>query len=77
MTMIDTHARDGITTASDRAAWHEVDEGFWVGNTDGRFLGTIERHGRDRYFARDAVRAYVGEYRTLAAARTAIVDHDL
>ena len=74
--MIDSRAHAGAATETTEAAWHEVETGFWVGNTDGRFLGTIELQGADRFFARDAVRAYVGEYRSLAAARRAIAGRD-
>ncbi|MBN9180923.1 MAG: hypothetical protein J0J00_10345 [Microbacterium sp.] len=71
MTMIDTRIV-GETPAD--AAWHEVEDGFWVGNTEGRFLGTIERHDPDRFFARDEMRSYVGEFRSLAEARRAIAE---
>ena len=73
MTMIDgiadlTGLRSGIAT------WLEVETDFWVGNADGVFFGTIERHAPSRYFARDAFRRYVGEYTTLESARTAIAE---
>jgi hypothetical protein len=72
MTMIDDVAdRTGLLTPT----WAEVDKGFWVGNTDGMFLGTIERRQPKRYLARDAVRRHVGEYPTLALAREAIIGH--
>ena len=54
--------------------WHEVDEGFWVGSTSGAFLGTIERQGATRFFARDARRRYTGEYPSLRLAQSAIAD---
>jgi hypothetical protein len=54
-------------------SWHEVDDGFWAGSSDGRFLGTVERHSAHRYFARDSARAYVGEFRSLDRAKGAIV----
>jgi hypothetical protein len=72
MTMIDGGCRTGAY--GDIATWHEVERGFWVGSTRGRFLGTIERHGSSRYFARDWARRYVGEYPALDLARTAIMD---
>lgn len=72
MTMIDNVAdRTGIRGGT--AAWHEVETGFWVGNADGAFLGTIERHDPSRYFARDATRRYVGEYPALPLAKEAVV----
>lgn len=78
MTMIDdvagrTGLLHGISQRSGTTTWAEVDTGFWVGNADGVFLGTIERHEPKRFFARDAVRRYVGEYPTLALAREAII----
>lgn len=72
MTMIDDVAdRTGLRGFT---TWAEVDTGFWVGSTDGVFLGTIEREAPDRYLARDAVSRDVGEYPDLAAARTAVVE---
>ncbi|MFE7844314.1 hypothetical protein ACFUTX_03860 [Microbacterium sp. NPDC057407] len=71
MTMIDEVA--GRTGIRERATWAEVDTDFWVGSAEGVFLGTIERHEPNRYFARDAVRHYVGEYPSLALAREAVV----
>ena len=71
MTMIDNVAgRTG--TRGGTATWHEVEAGFWVGNADGAFLGTIERHDPSRYFARDATRRYVGEYPALPLAQQAV-----
>lgn len=74
MTMMDA----GISFPADLAAkalWHQVEEGFWVGNADGVFLGTIEQHAEDRFFARNATRAYVGEYRTVDTAIDAVMAH--
>jgi hypothetical protein len=72
MTMIDDVAhRAGISEGD--TAWHEVEPNFWVGNADGAFLGTIERHEPSRYFARDAFRRYVGEYPALPLAQAAII----
>ncbi|WP_442574220.1 hypothetical protein ACSBPH_10115 [Microbacterium sp. F51-2R] len=73
MTLIDdgaAHLR--LEVGEVQASWHEVDEGFWVANTDGAFLGTIELIGSGRYFARDATRSYVGEYPTLDLAQAAV-----
>lgn len=72
MTMIDDVAgRTEIPGCT--PTWAEVDRGFWVGSADGAFLGTVERQEPKRFFARDATRRYVGEYPTLALARTAII----
>lgn len=56
------------------ATWHEVDSGFWVGNTGGAFLGSIERLARGRFLARDAVSQVVGEYAGLGYARRAVIE---
>lgn len=72
MTLIDDGAAQRLEVNEVQASWHEVDDGFWVANTDGAFLGTIELIGSGRFFARDATRSYVGEYPTLALAQTAV-----
>jgi hypothetical protein len=73
MTILETGIdRTAETTV---ANWHEVEEGFWVANADGMFVGTIECHKPDRFFARNATRAYVGEYATFEAAKTAVMAH--
>lgn len=51
--------------------WTQVESDFWVGQEHGSFLGSVERQS-GRYFARDAQRAYLGEYPSLAAATRAI-----
>lgn len=77
MTMIDaTHPIAeppiGATgTAATHATWREVEKGFWVGNGGGEFLGTIEAHGT-RFFARNRIMGYVGEYPTLESAKCAL-----
>ena len=73
MTMVDSGARLDAVGAD--ASWHMVEEGFWVGNVRGMFLGTIEHHDPNRFFAREATRAYVGEYRSLSAAKAAVMAH--
>jgi len=72
MTMVDSGTRQDAAIA-ESASWHLVDEGFWVGNAGGMFLGTIEQHGATRFFARNATRSYVGEYRSLGAASAAVM----
>lgn len=72
MTMIDDVAHRTGNHSGD-ATWVEVEPDFWVGNADGAFLGTIERHKPSRYFARNATRQYVGEYPALTLAQSAIV----
>ncbi|MDT3329879.1 MULTISPECIES: hypothetical protein [Microbacterium] len=53
------------------AAWHEVEAGFWVGNTDGRFLGTVEQSPAG-WITRDHAGGFVGKYPDAAEARAAI-----
>ena len=65
------HTRPDSDAAQSDSAWHEVEPGFWVGNDRGGFLGTVEVEGA-RYFARDSSRRYLGEYRSLAEACTAV-----
>ncbi|MFC8681573.1 hypothetical protein ACFT30_08625 [Microbacterium ureisolvens] len=73
MTMIEGVAER--TRASETLAiWHEVDSGFWVGSTDGAFLGSIERLARGRFLARDALNRIVGEYAGLGYARRAVAE---
>jgi hypothetical protein len=54
--------------------WREVEPGFWVASAEGMFLGTIERQDDDRFFARNATRIYVGEWRSLELAQHAVID---
>lgn len=75
MTMIDTTPKSVPLNDQLLPGWHEVDDGFWVASENGRFLGTVERQAADRYFARDSVRAYVGEFRTLSVACAAVRGH--
>lgn len=72
MTMLgsDPVLRDDAPTAGS-AIWTEVEKGFWVGNTPGRFLGTVER-GPEGFIARDDSGVGVGSYSSLAEARAAV-----
>ena len=73
MTMVDGGAR-ADAVAMDEASWHMVEDGFWVGNARGMFLGTIERRARGRFLARNATSSCIGEHRSLAAAEAAVVE---
>lgn len=53
--------------------WREVDQGFWVASAEGMFLGTIEQHGENRFFARNSTRIYVGEWPSLDLAQSAVL----
>ncbi|MFT4212926.1 MAG: hypothetical protein QM626_13765 [Microbacterium sp.] len=76
MAIIENHpvltSADGSPSTAGRL-WTQVESDFWVGQEDGSFLGSVERQS-SRYFARNAQRAYVGEYSTLASAIRAIGD---
>jgi len=73
MTTIEDTVR-GSNLGVDYAAslWHEVEQGFWVANSGGVFLGTIERQQDGRYFARSAISELVGKFPTLALAQMAM-----
>jgi hypothetical protein len=76
MTTIEDSVRSsnlGVDCAA--SLWHEVEQGFWVANAGGVFLGTIERQQDGRYFARGATYAGVGKFPTLAIAQTAMAGH--
>jgi hypothetical protein len=74
MTMIESGTRSGRVGAGDDVrSWHEVEPGYWVGNTDGAFLGTIEETPAGRFAARNAISSHLGEYSTLSQARWAIM----
>ncbi|MWB98532.1 hypothetical protein [Agromyces seonyuensis] len=61
-------------TAIELGTWSEVDEGFWAGNAQGVFLGTIERTGAETFLAQDHVGGRLGEFSSSSAARAAITD---
>lgn len=67
----DTSAARAAHTDDGTASWHEVEPGFWVGNTPGRFLGTVE-FDRTGYIARDHAGVRVGRYSDAVEARTAL-----
>jgi hypothetical protein len=54
--------------------WTNADRGRWVADDDGAFAGTIDQHG-DHFFVRNGFAEYVGDYRTLAQAKTALTEH--
>jgi len=54
------------------AAWFQVEPGFWVANTDGRYLGAVERLRSGGFSARDETGCEVGWFATLAEARAAV-----
>ena len=72
MTMVQ-RAAERVHEGRPTAAWHEVDSGFWVGNTSAGFLGSVERLGRGRYLARDELSRTLGEFIGLSHARDAVV----
>ncbi|MDJ1114579.1 hypothetical protein QNI14_08945 [Microbacterium sp. LX3-4] len=64
------HAEDRI------ALWHEVEPGFWVGNTPGRFLGSVE-FDHTGYIARDQAGVRVGKYSDAIEARIAVSERHI
>lgn len=54
--------------------WAAADDGFWVADNRGAFGGTIDQHGR-HFFVRNAFGEYLGDYRTLPAAKAALDHH--
>lgn len=73
MTMLESQSL--VRAGGDAATWHEVEKGFWVGNTPGRFLGTVEA-GTAGYIARDHAGVRVGKYSDAAEARAALSERD-
>lgn len=69
MELLDSY--DPVSVREELAAWHEVEAGFWVGNTHGRFLGTVEQSPTG-WITRDHAGAVVGKYPDAATARAAI-----
>jgi len=70
MTMLDSGNR--LLAGGESPTWHEVEKGFWVGNTREAFVGTVERTASDRFIARDETGSPVGEYPDVVSARTAL-----
>ena len=69
MTVLDSY--DSVNVSEELATWHEVEAGFWVGNTHGRFLGTVEERPTG-WIARDHTGTAVGTYPDPVEARAAI-----
>lgn len=60
-----------VTDSSAVLRWAAVDEGIWVADNCGAFAGTVEQHGR-HFFVHNGFGEYLGGYRALAAAQTAL-----
>ncbi|MFF2631833.1 hypothetical protein ACFVR6_02995 [Microbacterium sp. NPDC058021] len=71
--MIDTAPSTEVRSA---AAWFEVEQGFWVANTGGQYLGAVERERWGGFCALDETGARIGWFPSLAAARDAVVSED-
>ena len=72
MTTVEHPVRGGPDVRDAVSLWHEVDDGFWVANSRGVFLGTIERTQDERYGARGATYTEVGRFPALADAQAAV-----
>ncbi len=69
MEVLDSYG--SVDVSDSVATWHEVEAGFWVGNTHGAFLGTVEQNPAG-WIARDHTGGFVGKYPDAAEARAAI-----
>ena len=56
-----------------RTIWSEVDDGFFVANRDGEFVGSVDRTGVGRFAASDGRSACIGLYDTLIEAQRAVL----
>lgn len=63
-----------VTDSSAVLRWAAADTGFWVADHGGAFAGTIDQHGQ-HFFVRNGFGEYLGDYRTLPAAQTALDRH--
>ncbi|WP_460772608.1 hypothetical protein [Microbacterium sp. GXF7504] len=54
--------------------WAQVDRGFFVASTEGRFIGSVDRTSRGRYLARDGQAAKIGVFATMVEAQQAVID---
>jgi len=54
--------------------WVEVDRGFHVGSTGGRFLGSVDRTSHGRFLARDGQAAKIGVFARFADAQRAVLE---
>ena len=63
------------TSTAPTLDWREVDTGFWVASSGGNFCGTVERTGRRRYDARDAMGVALGDFTDAASAQLAVEEH--
>lgn len=71
MTIIATESARASTVESS-VTWSEVEEGFWVGNDSGEFLGTIESRGGG-FSAYDSTRHHLGEFAGIERAQAEII----
>lgn len=63
-----------LHAARSTVTWVSADRGLWVADHDGAFAGTIDQHG-DHFFVRNGFAEYLGDYRTLSQAKTALGEH--
>jgi hypothetical protein len=64
-------ASPALATTPRVLGWAAADDEFWVADDHGAFAGTIDRQNR-HFFVRNGFGEYLGDYRTLAAAQTAL-----
>ncbi|PZE66516.1 MULTISPECIES: hypothetical protein [unclassified Curtobacterium] len=73
MTVLLDRPATAVTTQPE-LRWAAADDGFWVADDAGAFAGTVDQHGR-HFFVRNGFGEYLGDYRTLRAAQTALAEH--
>lgn len=68
------HVSPALSAVSSVLGWAAADDGFWVADDRGAFAGTIDQHS-SHFFVRNGFGEYIGDYRTLTAAQTALDRH--
>lgn len=54
--------------------WTAPDEGLWTADHAGVFAGTVDQNGT-HFYVRNGFSEYLGDYRTLPAAQTALAQY--
>lgn len=67
MSILDTPRTDAR-----RTSWSQVDDGFYVANRGGQFVGYIDTRPGGSFVAFDGTSALLGEFATLTTAQQAV-----
>lgn len=54
--------------------WAATHKGLWTADDAGAFAGTVDQNG-SHFYVRNGFNEYLGDYRTLSAAQTALAQH--